>query len=611
MTTKSPARLFDSAFATAGKEEVYNVPHATEGAVGIVCQAEMTENQDVVIAGGSPFKRTEFSGFALNFFNTFSSTSALLGLSRSSDYAASNSYSDSLVPFRRAVGQMQISVKWGMVSGTGLASGGVHLMGGKAPKNDQELYTSLKDVYIQVLENLPDPKADKKLQRSDRLNYALMYLDYKPNRYLAKKAFLKREEEWEPPASPEDYPPEFRQMLPARAGFLVAHESAGDAASAAAGDSSLFSASVRTREPLDRVLLVGNVPSDGANATFSLQCDSAAIGPKYNVAGGGTTLLAMLHKPDQVPGNFSYKLQCSAEGQLDLSKGGVQRSFTTAVVSGTQVSTSKSRKAMDAEPGRWWNVPGMQQLAVTAEGEKVLIVATLSYTANWQDEMTRGVFRILRDGDPLDAGLGVQSVRSVQRGQHRTITVSLVDAPKAGMHLYMLQSTVLVERDESHTLTLTGTRQLALIRCPGEIVSGPFESKTPKGAQGKWCAVTVDKPEWTLIPGLEAKISVPKPSKVMVVYHVNCNPAAMKYAAHFSLFRGTEDGQEQNLGGSDVGLWCTSSQAKASAEYPAGIFTDTPQAGTFIYKLKARSADGAPIDVGPDGSIAAIILADE
>eukprot|EP00971_Amphidinium_carterae_P335337 6471159-Amphidinium_carterae.1 len=54
----------------------------------------------------------------------YSSTSALLGLSRSSDYACCNGIMDCFLPHRKAMGLQMFSTRWGEVLGTGLADGG-------------------------------------------------------------------------------------------------------------------------------------------------------------------------------------------------------------------------------------------------------------------------------------------------------------------------------------------------------------------------------------------------------------------------------------------------------------------------------------------------------
>ncbi|CAK0802747.1 unnamed protein product, partial [Prorocentrum cordatum] len=59
----------------------------------------------------------------------FASTSGLLGLSRSSDYAAVNGYLNALITFRRTFGACGQANMWGQIAGTGLAGHGTGAAG--------------------------------------------------------------------------------------------------------------------------------------------------------------------------------------------------------------------------------------------------------------------------------------------------------------------------------------------------------------------------------------------------------------------------------------------------------------------------------------------------
>ena len=62
------------------------------------------------------------AGVALDFFVLFSSTSALLGASGQSNYAAANAFQDAFASWRRAAGLPALSVNWGTWAGSGMAA---------------------------------------------------------------------------------------------------------------------------------------------------------------------------------------------------------------------------------------------------------------------------------------------------------------------------------------------------------------------------------------------------------------------------------------------------------------------------------------------------------
>jgi hypothetical protein len=264
---------------------------------------------------------------------------------------------------------------------------------------------------------------------------------------------------------------------------------------------------------------------------------------------------------------------------------------------------------MSVEPGRWYDVPGLQQISVTNPGEKVLVVCTMKYTALWADEQTRGRFTILRDGTGLDPeSYGLQSVRSMQRDTKRTAVMAMVDDPQPGPHIYMARAAVTTGEDgEPRVLHLDeDDRQLALIRLPEAMVAGPSRCSG---------AATVTEDRWTEIPGMSVTVTVQGSyDKVMIVYNTNFDPADFNYEAYFTVFRTREQGSAKNLGGEDQGMTSVASSSVSSSEFPTAMFVDGPGAGTYTYSVYARtrrceqSLEPTEIEVGPDGQIAAVLL---
>ncbi|CAK0815885.1 unnamed protein product [Prorocentrum cordatum] len=63
---------------------------------------------------------------------------------------------------------------------------------------------------------------------------------------------------------------------------------------------------------------------------------------------------------------------------------------------------------------------------------------------------------------------------------------------------------------------------------------------------------------WTEIPGLSVSVTLARPrDKVLIVFHVDCNPQDHFYDARFTVFRRSEAGlgAVTNLGFSEDGLW--------------------------------------------------------
>ncbi|CAK0846175.1 unnamed protein product [Prorocentrum cordatum] len=78
---------------------------------------------------GTGAKQENCASQGITFFQVFASTSGLLGLSRSSDYAAVNGYLNDLITFRRTLGAIGQANVWGQIAGTGLAGHGTGAAG--------------------------------------------------------------------------------------------------------------------------------------------------------------------------------------------------------------------------------------------------------------------------------------------------------------------------------------------------------------------------------------------------------------------------------------------------------------------------------------------------
>jgi len=543
----------------------------------ILCERS---GQDGVV----PESQKNSAAAGLQLFQVFSSTSALLGLSRSCDYAATNGNLNALINWRRTSGMHGQSNMWGEILGTGLAGSGTGAAGnhGAAPGET-----------IAVQQQQQDSEVDE-----------------------AKKAA-------------SGLPPAFYQRDPASAEFLLAHKESSSPvdvshqAKFANFESEGFvqvkglQASLKTRSAEDKVLVIANLPArmpenhDGV--CWVLKRGGFTIGPKHmnwthELRRLDNVLIPWLDEPEKARMEVDYSVHCRLKGTVQLSQEQEKRQLTTVMIPGGQVTSARSCEPMTIGAGRWHDVQGLQQISVTNKGEKVLVICTMKYTALWSDELTRGRFSVFRDGAPLDAeNYGLQSVRTLQSNLKRTLVMATVDDPAAGPHLYSARAVVTTEEKEPRMCQVSDDeRQLALIRLPAEVVAGPAR------CQG---VTVVDEDKWTEVAGLTITTTVQNPSdKVMVVYNVNFNPTGMNYESYFTLFRTSSSGAMRNLGGEDQGMWSVASSATASSEYPVGMFTDTPGAGTHTYTVHARTrrcdhlTEAPAVEVGPDGSISAILL---
>lgn len=427
-----------------------------------------------------------------------------------------------------------------------------------------------------------------------------------------------------------DHPKEWYQRGPARADFVVAHREMSSPVelrykpTLANIEAEGFTAvkglqlSVKTKEADDKVLLICNLPTssqenhDGVSWTFKR--GQYMLGPQFlnwthDLSRLDNVLMPWLDEPGKARLELNYSVNCRIKGSVHVSREKEARQLTALVIPGGQVTSARSHEPLAVGTGRWYDVPGLQQISVTNPGEKVLVICTIKYTALWSDEMTRGRFTIFRDEktslDPENFGL--QSVRATQSGVKRTLVMALVDTPEPGPHVYQVKAAVTSADGEPRVCHLDeDDRQLALIRLPAGMVVGPSRCLGP-------ASVTEDR--WTEIPGMSITVDVKNThDKVLLVHHTNFNPTLLSYEAYFTIFRTSAQGGSKNLGHDDQGMWSVASSSVGSSEYPVSMFTDGPGLGTFTYTVHARTrrcdalTEAPEIEVGPDGQIAAVLL---
>jgi len=534
-----------------------------------------------------PESQKNCASAGVQLFQVFSSTSALLGLSRSSDYAAVNANLNTLVNFRRSQGMTSQSNMWGEIKGTGLAGGGTGAAGAHGGGGGVG-----ETVQLQPKE-------------------------------------VARQEEDSAKQAAGEYPREYYQRDAARGDLVTVHREMSNPIDIAhkASFSSLqsegfvlvrgLSVSLRTKEKTDKVLVIANVPAsmpenhDGA--CWTLKRGNYYIGPQFaswtNELGRlDNVLMPWLDEPDKARMELEYTANCRLKGSIKISKEQERRQLTAILIPGGQVTTARSHEPLAVTAGRWHDVPGLQQVSVTNRGEKVLVVCTIKYTAMWSDAMTRGRFSIFRNGTPLDTeSYGLQSVRALKSGVKRTLVMAMVDDPEPGPQMYAARAAVTTDAEEQRVCHLDDDdRQLALIRLPADAVDGPSRCAG---------ATSVDEDKWTAIAGLSITTTLKNSSdKVLIVYNVNFNPSELNYETYFTLFRSSSSGGSKNMGQDMQGMWSVASSSVGSCEYPVTMFTDTPGAGTYTYTVYARTrrcdhlAEATPVEVGPEGQISAVHL---
>jgi len=525
------------------------------------------------------------SSAGVQLFQVFSSSSSLLGLSRSSDYAAVNGNLNALCSFRRMQGTNSQCNLWGEIKGTGLAGGG----SGAAGRHG------------------PDPMAAETVQT---------------------EVPLKRIETPSAPLGGE-FPKEYYKRDPAKADFVISHREMRNPlelthkpnlkAIEAEGFNPVqgLNVTVKTKNENDTVLLISNLPTSTQDnhdgVSWTLKRGGYMVGPQFlswthDLGRVENVFMPWVDEPGKARLECDYTVNYRLKGTVAVSRNQEARQLTAVVIPGAQVTSVRSHETMSVQMGRWHDVAGLQLITVTNKSEKVLVICSIKYKALWADEMTRGRFTIVRDGVGLDPEkYGLQSVRALQRGVKRTLVMSLVDAPEAGPHLYAVRAAVTTGDNEPRVCNLDDDdRQLSLIRLPGEIVSGPCRCSG---------LVTVEEDRWTEVAGLSVTVKVPNAhDKVLINWNTNFNPTGMAYEAYFTVFRSSTTGALKNLGDEEQGMWSVASAATGSSEYPAAMFADVPGAGTHTYCVQARTkrcdnlTEPQPIEVGPDGQMSAVLL---
>lgn len=553
---------------------------------------------------------------AFSLFFNFSSTSGVLGLSRSSDYSGSNAMMDAFKPWRKSQGLQLTSVNWGAVLGTGLASGGIYNAGDptqnlKNKKTISGKFMELKNIFHQVLMSGPKP------QVGYQYRMAIAWFDEKhEERTKSNTCFQKREERWVAGDDVEDFPPDMNEMQPAYPTTSTDFHEASNLGKAGKGDFEEiedFTTGATIADEDDRVLILCNTHvsseiSDKVGWTFKRNGEKQVGSEGFTHHSGQSNHSATIAWVDRpgTPGNVKYTLCRKGDSALAVSKSDIPSTLLTASFDGRQTTTSRSTQGMTIEPRNWFCVPGMAQMTANHPGEKVLIVCSVTYSANWSSPNSRGVFRIIRDGMSLDYGPGCQAVKATERDVKRTAVFTILDDPEPGLHLYQVEATVQTAGDENHQMRIEeDERQLALIRMwtGAGSVGKPKDTSTAD-------AKKIDRDSWMEAPFLSTTVKVENDSdRVLITYNTNLHPTTSDYDAYATLMRVGGDGSEgpKNLGDNDTGLWQISNKLTAYDEYPMGSFVDSPGAGTFIYSLCLKSK-GDTVLAGPDGSIGVVAL---
>jgi len=387
---------------------------------------------------------------------------------------------------------------------------------------------------------------------------------------------------------------------------------------------------VKTNLADDKVLLIANIPATSsmqhAGHSWALKRGRHRIGPQFK-----TWTQALLLKENVLmpwlddPGagvrarlDVEYSVHVRLKAAVQMSKEGERRQLSAVVVPASQVTVARSRAPQTVETGQWYPVGGLAQVAHTNAREKVLVICTVNYKPMWTDEYSRGRLTIVRDGQGLDPeGYGLQSLRSTYGSGAgltltRTLVMAMVDDPPAGPHLYAVKACVTTgAAEDTSVLSLesdeeTFSRQLVLLRLPEDLVVGPCRCEG---------LTTVEEDRWTEITGLSVAVTVKNSfDKALIVYHTNFNPTGMSYEVYFTLFRTGVNRVSTNMGHEDTGMCSVASSYRQSSEYPHTMFVDAPGAGTHTYSVLARTRrcdtllEAPPVEIGPDGQIAAVLL---
>lgn len=526
----------------------------------------------------------------VQLFQMFSSTSALLGLSRSADYSASNANLNCLINFRRTNGVNGQSNMWGEIAGTGLAGGGTGAVGKHGDTSQGA--TAASEAYTQ--DGLP-----RKLPKTPEPDFVSKYPPSYYHRDPARSDFTVSLRE---ATSPLEIQHKINFASMEKEGFVPVRG---------------LQVSLKTKEKDDKVLLICNLPTSTQDqhdgVCWALKRGEQTIGPVFStwthdLARIDGLCMPWLDSPGKAGLDCEYSVQCRLRGTAQLSQQGERRQLAALRLPNAQVASAESCEALAVQPGRWYDVPGLTQISYTDNGEKVLVFCTIRYTALWSDELTRGRFSIFRDGQPLDPEhFGLQSVRAMQKGLKNVAVMTIMDDPEEGPHVYEVRAAVTTEDGQTRVCHIDpAPRQLGLLKLPASAVSGPNRMRE---------AAIIEEDRWTEVPGLSVTVTTKKSQeKVLLVWSTNFNPEELSYEAYFTVMRSSSSSGPKNLGSDQQGLWSVASSASGSNEYPASMSLDSPGVGCFTYTVYCRTrrcgnlTEPTRVEVGPDGHISAAVL---
>lgn len=409
-----------------------------------------------------------------------------------------------------------------------------------------------------------------------------------------------------PPRIPINYPPEFYQSLQAGSDFNAACKKGQGVDE--------LSVTITPRDADELVLVIANIaaPTTAGAGTVTLSRGSTAI-TKLSYTAMEDTVLPWLDAP-------TSSAQCTYSISSTLNAPEKPQALATLTIPRSQGYQVKSKGALLAKQGKWFDVPGLVQNLVANEGEKVLVLCTIRYSMVYPCALSLGKFTILRDGVSLEPEVyGLQAVRASQSDVSRTLTMAFMDEPIPGPHIYSVRCTVVSGQNKPRVIKMMeDTHQLSLIRLPSAIIAGPVKNEA---------AFTTSKDDWVEVPGMSTQITTRETDKVLIVYHTQFTPTSVNYKAFFTVLRSGSRGSTEVLGDEKEGLTCVTSAAPASSEYPVVMYVDEPGAGTWTYSAGARSTrvafkldeassviahlethDAPAIEVGPYGSISAVLV---
>jgi len=166
--------------------------------------------------------------------------------------------------------------------------------------------------------------------------------------------------------------------------------------------------SIKTLLADDKILLIANVPMastkqhTGLSWTFKrgVAGKCTCIGPQFKSWVSSLCLMENVLMPWlDAPGgghrarlDVEYSVMVRVKDSVHVSKDQERRQLCAVAIPATQITSSCSAEEQMVEPGNWYNVQGLGQVANPNEGEKVLVVCTINYKALWNSEYGRGRF---------------------------------------------------------------------------------------------------------------------------------------------------------------------------------------------------------------------------